>query len=142
MKRFKIAVIPGDGIGPEVIEEGVKSTVLLTWPAAHSFEPGDSQFVLHGDLLPKGCLVQTKLVRNGKVLKTLILKQDAKGNFTGDWGKMEPGEAEMKVFAAVPNTGKLTCSQVFPVRFLKDKRSLHLQLYLCKALLYLKMSYW
>ena len=106
-----------------VIEEGVKSTVLLTWPATHSFEPGDSQFVLHGDLLPHGCLVQAKLVRNGKVLKTLILKPDAKGDFTGDWGEMEPGEAEMKVFAAVPGTKELTCSQIFPVRFLKDKRS-------------------
>ena len=106
-----------------VIEEGVKSTVLLTWPGTHSFEPGESHFVLHGDLLPEGCLIQTKLVRNGKVLKSLILKPDAKGNFTGDWGEMEPGEAEMKVFAAVPETAELTCSQVFPVRFLKEKRS-------------------
>ena len=24
MKKYKIAVIPGDGIGPEVIQEGVK----------------------------------------------------------------------------------------------------------------------
>ena len=107
----------------KVIEEGVKSTVLLTWPVTHSFEPGDSQFIIHGDLLPSGCLVQTKLVRDGKVLKSVILKPDAQGNFTGEWGEMEPGEAEMKVFAAVPETGELTCSQVFPVRFLKDKRS-------------------
>ena len=107
----------------KVIEEGVKSTVLLTWPATHSFEPGDGEFVLHGDLLPKGCLVQTKLVRNGKELKSLILKPDAKGDFSGDWGQIEPGEAEMKVFAAVPDSKILTCSQVFPVRFLKEKRS-------------------
>lgn len=107
----------------KVISEGVKSTVLLTWPTTHSFEPGDGTFVLHGDLLPKGCLVQTKLVRNGKELKRLILKPDTKGDFTGDWGQIEPGEAEMKVFAAVPDSKVLTCSQVFPVRFLKKKRS-------------------
>ena len=107
----------------KVIEEGVKSTILLTWPGTHSFEPGDGRFVLHGDLLPPECQVQTKLVRGGKVLKVLTLKPDTKGNFTGDWGKMEPGEAEMKVFAAVPENGELTCFQVFPVRFLKDKRS-------------------
>ena len=107
----------------KVISEGVKSTVLLTWPVTHSFEPGDGEFVLHGDLLPKGCLVQTKLVRNGKALKSLTLKPDAKGDFTGDWGEIEPGEAEMKVFAAVPNSKELTCSKVFPVRFLKEKHS-------------------
>ena len=106
-----------------VIEEGVRSTVLLTWPATHSFEPGNGKFVLHGDLLPKGCLIQAKLVRDGKVLKSLILKPDAKGDFNGDWGGIEPGEAEMKVFAAVPNTRELTCSQIFPVRFLKKKRT-------------------
>ena len=106
-----------------VMEEGVKSTVLLTWPGTHSFEPGDSRFVLHGDLLPPECQIQAKLVRDGKELKSLILKPDAKGDFIGDWGETEPGEAEMKVFAAVPETGELTCSQVFPVRFLKDKRS-------------------
>ena len=106
-----------------VMEEGVKSTILLTWPAAHGFEPGDGQFVLHGDRLPEGCLVQVKLARDGKVVRSLILHPDPKGDFSGDWGEMEPGEAEMKVFAAVPGSGELTCSQVFPVRFLKDKRS-------------------
>ncbi len=106
-----------------VVEEGVQNTILLTWPATHSFEPGDSQFILHGDQLPHGCLVQAKLVRNGKELKSLILKPDVKGDFTGDWGEIEPGEAEMKVFAAVPDTKVLTFSQVFPVRFLKNKRS-------------------
>ena len=107
----------------KVIEECVKSTVLLTWPATHSFEPGDGKFVIHGDLLPKGCLVQAKLVRNGKELKSLILKPDAQGDFSGDWGQIEPGEAEMKVFAAVPDSKVLTCFQVFPVRFLKKKHS-------------------
>ena len=129
MNHFIVLRMPSGWTGKifyddiKVISEGVKSTVLLTWPVTHSFEPGDSQFVLHGDLLPHGCLVQAKLVRNGKVLKTLILKPDAKGDFTGDWGEMEPGEAEMKVFAAVPDAKVLTCSQIFPVHFLKNKRS-------------------
>ncbi len=47
MKRYKIAVIPGDGIGPEVIREGVK---ILNAIAEH-----DSSFHFDFTYFPWGC---------------------------------------------------------------------------------------
>ena len=47
MKQYKIAVIPGDGIGPEVVEEGIK--VLKTIASI------DGTFSLDFDYFPWGC---------------------------------------------------------------------------------------
>ena len=36
MANFKIAVLPGDGIGPEVIEQGIKSLKAVSNKFGHS----------------------------------------------------------------------------------------------------------
>ena len=38
MANFKIAVLPGDGIGPEVIEQGLKSLIAVSNKFGHTFD--------------------------------------------------------------------------------------------------------
>ena len=47
MKKFKIAVIPGDGIGPEVVAEGIK--------VLKQIEKLDQTFTMEFDYFPWGC---------------------------------------------------------------------------------------
>ena len=47
MKEFKIAVISGDGIGPEVVNEGIK--------VLKKAESLDNTFKLNFDYFPWGC---------------------------------------------------------------------------------------
>ena len=61
MAIHKIAVIRGDGIGPEVVEEGLK--VLRSVSAQHSFDwdfdefPwGSSYYMEHGQMMSRDAL--------------------------------------------------------------------------------------
>ncbi|MDD3437742.1 MAG: isocitrate/isopropylmalate family dehydrogenase, partial [Candidatus Gastranaerophilales bacterium] len=38
MGNYKIAVLPGDGIGPEVIEQGIKSLKAIENKFGHKFD--------------------------------------------------------------------------------------------------------
>ncbi len=65
-REFKIAVLPGDGIGPEVIREGIK--VLRTAESRlngvhfelREFSVGAGEFIRGGDPLPPSTLEQLK----------------------------------------------------------------------------------
>jgi len=61
MKRYKIAVIPGDGTGPEVVAEGVK--VLQTAASRYGFaldlteyDYGGDRYLATGEVLPEGAV--------------------------------------------------------------------------------------
>lgn len=66
MKRFKIAVLPGDGIGPDVINEAVK--VLRAVEAKldhvifelHEYSVGAGEYLKSGDPLPPSTFEQIK----------------------------------------------------------------------------------
>ncbi|MGM7719664.1 tartrate dehydrogenase [Metabacillus sp. Hm71] len=64
MKQFKIAVIAGDGIGPEVINEGIK--------VLRKVAELDSGFQFHFTYFPWGCEYYTK---NGKMMDDNGLEQ-------------------------------------------------------------------
>ncbi len=65
MKKFKIAVIPGDGTGPEVIREGIKVLKAVEEISDFSFEPhfydfGAERYLKTGDLLPDSAIEEFK----------------------------------------------------------------------------------
>ncbi len=65
MKTYKIAVIPGDGTGPEVVQEGVKVLnsaaerfgfkLDMTW-----FDYGGDRYLKTGEVLPEGAVEELK----------------------------------------------------------------------------------
>ena len=64
-KSFKIALLPGDGIGPEVLSEAVRVMDRLASLASIKFETGSYPFGgnaidSHGDPLPKETLEACK----------------------------------------------------------------------------------
>lgn len=129
MNHFVVLRMPGGWKGKlffddvKVFREGIQSTMLLTSPSTHSFEPGTARFTLRGDSFPEGTAVQVKLMQNGKVLEQMVLTPDKNGDMTGAFTvKAVPGSAEMHVAAGIPAQKVLVCKQVFPVNFLKEKR--------------------
>ena len=104
----------------KVFREGIQSTMLLTSPSTHSFEPGSTRFTLRGDSFPEGTAVQVKLMQNGKVLEQMVLTPDKNGDMTSVFScNAVPGSAEMHVAAGIPAQKVLVCKLVFPVNFLK-----------------------
>ena len=58
MANYKIAVIAGDGVGPEVIEEGIKileTTAEPTFKFIH-FDWGSDRYKRTGAFIPEGGL--------------------------------------------------------------------------------------
>ncbi len=61
-QTFQLAVIPGDGIGPEVTAEGLKVLEAVT-PAGVKFEPtrydlGAERYLATGEVLPDSVLAE------------------------------------------------------------------------------------
>jgi len=61
MKRYKIAVIPGDGTGPEVIREGLKVLEAVSEKFNFSYEKviydlGAERYLKTGEVLPDSVL--------------------------------------------------------------------------------------
>jgi 3-isopropylmalate dehydrogenase len=64
-KNYKIAVIPGDGTGPEVIQEAVKALNALTSKENFEirltyFDLGGERYLRTGEILPPGVLEELK----------------------------------------------------------------------------------
>jgi 3-isopropylmalate dehydrogenase len=64
-KHYKIAVIPGDGTGPEVVAEGIKALKALSKRCGLQFEfkefpLGGEQYLKKGTLLPEDVLEELK----------------------------------------------------------------------------------
>jgi 3-isopropylmalate dehydrogenase len=64
-KKYHIAVIPGDGTGPEVVAEGIKALEALSKRCGmalqfHDFAVGGEQFLKEGILLPDAFLDELK----------------------------------------------------------------------------------
>lgn len=64
-KKIKIAVIPGDGTGPEVVREGVKVLDAISGPAGLNFDIinydiGGDRFLKTGELLPQSIIDEFK----------------------------------------------------------------------------------
>lgn len=62
MKSYNIAVIPGDGTGPEVIAEGIKvlnaaSTRFGFKLKLNYFDFGGDRYLRTGEILPEGAVV-------------------------------------------------------------------------------------
>ena len=60
-KEYKIAVIPGDGIGPEIVEEGIKvlqaaAQIENTRSQFTSFPWGADCYLEYGTVVPSGGL--------------------------------------------------------------------------------------
>ena len=66
MGGYKIAIIPGDGIGPDVTNEAIKVLVMLqkldaTFKVSfQNFEWGSEYYLQHGEMMPKDGLDQLK----------------------------------------------------------------------------------
>ena len=65
MKSYKIAVIPGDGTGPEVIREGLKVLDALSGKFGinfnfQHFDFGGARYLRTGETLPEGALKELK----------------------------------------------------------------------------------
>ena len=64
MKKYKIAVIPGDGSGPEMVQEGVKvlrasaKYAVLIW--VYSYDYGGDRYLKTGEVLPEGAVEELK----------------------------------------------------------------------------------
>ena len=61
MSTYKVAVIPGDGIGPEVIQEGIKvlervQTLQNIQFDCTEFEWGSAYYMEHGIMMPTDAL--------------------------------------------------------------------------------------
>ena len=63
MNSYKIAVIPGDGIGPEVIKEGLK--VLEAVASRYNFKYESTNYDLGGD----------RYLKTGEVLPPQVIKE-------------------------------------------------------------------
>jgi 3-isopropylmalate dehydrogenase len=64
-KQYKIAVIPGDGTGPEVVAEGIKALKALSKRCGLKFEfkefpLGGEEYLKRGTLLPEGVVEELK----------------------------------------------------------------------------------
>ena len=64
-KHYKIAVIPGDGTGPEVVAEGIKALKALSKRCGLKFEfkefhLGGEQYLKNGTLLPEDVVEELK----------------------------------------------------------------------------------
>ncbi|HEX9910958.1 MAG TPA: isocitrate/isopropylmalate family dehydrogenase, partial [Desulfatiglandales bacterium] len=64
-KHYKIAVIPGDGTGPEVVAEGIKALKALSKKCGLQFEfkefpLGGEQYLKKGTLLPEDVIEELK----------------------------------------------------------------------------------
>lgn len=64
-KRYSIAVIPGDGTGPEVVAEGVKALKAISSKCGIDFEfkefnVGGERYLRDGTLLPNGTIEQLR----------------------------------------------------------------------------------
>ena len=77
MKTYKIAVLPGDGTGPEVIAEGlkvlnaVKNKVGIQFDF-HHYDFGGNRFLATGEVLPDGAIEESDETDN-EVTGTLIV---------------------------------------------------------------------
>ena len=65
MKSYNIAVIPGDGTGPEVIREGVKVLDVLSHKSGfklifHEYDFGGEYYLKTGETLPDGAVEELK----------------------------------------------------------------------------------
>ena len=69
MRHYQIAVLPGDGIGPEVITESVQTLTVLAQLYGgfqldvQQFDWGTERYLREGDMMPKDGL--TMLERGG-----------------------------------------------------------------------------
>src|SRR5271169_4572312 len=64
-KNYRIAVIPGDGTGPEVIREALKALDAVSKKTGFSteqvhFDLGGDRYLKTGDILPEGDLAKLK----------------------------------------------------------------------------------
>jgi len=67
MKEYRIAVIPGDGIGPEVVREGIKILKAVSNIEGFKFEPiyydiGGERYLRTGETLPRSVLEELRKV--------------------------------------------------------------------------------
>ncbi len=65
MKKYKIAVIPGDGTGPEVIAEGLKVLLAVSQKCGFKFQPvlfdfGGERYLRTKEVLPKSAIKELK----------------------------------------------------------------------------------
>ncbi len=65
MKSYNIAVIPGDGTGPEVIKEGIKVLDAVSKRLGftldfHYYDFGGDRFLRTGEILPDGAVAELK----------------------------------------------------------------------------------
>ena len=65
MKTYKIAVIPGDGTGPEVIREGLKVLAAAASAGGFKYETreydfGGDRYLRTGEVLPEGAIDEMK----------------------------------------------------------------------------------
>lgn len=65
MREYSIAVIPGDGTGPEVVEEGVKALRALSETEGFTvkfnyYDFGGDRYLERGDVLPEGAVEEMK----------------------------------------------------------------------------------
>jgi 3-isopropylmalate dehydrogenase len=66
-KTYQIAVIPGDGTGPEVVAEGLKVLKVVAPKAGVSFnfipyDLGGERYLKTGEILPESALSELKKV--------------------------------------------------------------------------------
>ena len=64
-KKYKIAIIPGDGTGPEVVNEGLKvlkaaASICNFTYETENFDFGGERYLKTGEVLPEGALDQLK----------------------------------------------------------------------------------
>ncbi len=65
MKSYNIAVIPGDGTGPEVIREGIKVLDVVSARFGikfnfHYYDFGGARYLKTGEVLPEGAIEELK----------------------------------------------------------------------------------
>lgn len=106
----------------KVYSEGIAVTALLNTPSAHAFEPDNSRFTAMIDNAPAGAVVRARMLRNGKVMASLLLSPDRSGRIKGDFKKkFVPGRAGLELMVVQPQKKLCFLKKTFPVTILDRK---------------------